>query len=316
VSGTFRCGRVAILGRTNAGKSTLLNRLVGEKVAIVSGTPQTTRQLITGVYNGEDAQVVFVDTPGLHKPQHLMNRRMLDQSYGAMGDVDAVLLLADAGDGIGRGDQFAISRVEDGGRPWLMALNKVDRVKPKDKLLPMIEGLQGRKGLRAVVPISAANGSGVDGLVQELVAMLPEAPALYPRDMTSDQTERFFVAELIREKVLHATKQEVPHATAIFIEEMIEEPREKGGPILMVKAALAVEKPNQKGIIIGKAGSMLKKIGTAARLDIEQQLGRRCHLDIFVKVLAHWRDNERLIGDVLADPRADAARLEDELGDS
>lgn len=313
---SFHCGRIAVVGRTNAGKSTLINRLVGEKVAIVSKVPQTTRLALIGVHNAEGAQFVFVDTPGIHAPKHSLNRRMLEQTYAAMDGVDAVLLMIDASDRFGRGDRAALERVKATGLPWVLALNKVDLVKPKSKLLPMMERFAREQQPQAIVPISASSQDDFDGLLGELRKLLPEAPAQYPTDIASDQTERFFLAELIREKVLHATRQEVPHSTTVFIEG-IEEAEGKGGKkLLIVKAALAVEKPNQKGILIGKGGAMLKRMGTAARLDIEEQLGTACHLELFVRVAPQWRNDERVLSEVFAEHRAPTFTVESfELGE-
>jgi GTP-binding protein Era len=311
----FRCGRIAVVGRTNAGKSTLINRLVGEKVAIVSNVPQTTRLALIGVLNAEGTQFVFVDTPGIHAPKHALNRRMLEQTWAAMEGVDAVLLLIDASDRFGRGDRAALERVKATGLPWVLGLNKVDLVKPKSKLLPMIERFDREQEPKAIVPISATGQEHFEALLGELRALLPEAPAQYPTDIASDQTERFFLAELIREKVLHATRQEVPHATTVFIEAIDEAQGKKGKPLLVVKAALAVEKPNQKGILIGKGGAMLKRMGTAARLDIEEQLGTACHLELFVRVAPEWRNDERVLGEVFAEHRAPAIPVGDLLED-
>ena len=299
----FRCGRVAVVGRTNAGKSTLLNRLVGEKVAITSSVPQTTRHALIGVHGAEGLQVVFVDTPGVHLPQHALNRRMLDQTWGALDGVDLVVVVVDASDRFGKGDRFALERVQASGLPFLIALNKVDLVKPKERLLPEIERLHAEFGAEAVVPLSAKSGRGVEGLVEELRRRLPVAPPQFPTDIASDQSERFFVAELIREKVLDATRQEVPHATAVLIDAMEQRTDKKGRPLLVVQASLVVEKPNQKGILIGKGGSMLKRVGTAARLDVEQQLGTACHLELFVRVAQRWRDDERVLAEVFAEHR-------------
>lgn len=299
----FRCGRVAVLGRTNAGKSTLLNRLVGRKVAIVAAAPQTTRRLIVGIRNEDAAQIVFVDTPGLHVPKHALNRRMIEQALGALEGVEAAVLLLDASARFGRGEEHALSRVGEASVPFVIGLNKVDRVRPKETLLPVIERFSGETPARAVVPLSALKGTGIDGLLAELRELLPPSPPLYPRDLTSEQTERFYVSELIREKVIEATRQELPHATAVFVEELQETTTRAGEPLLVVKAALAVEKPNQKGIVIGKEGSLLKRIGTAARRDIERQLGRRCHLETFVKVLPRWRDDRRVLAEVFAEHR-------------
>ncbi len=301
----FRSGRVAVMGRTNAGKSTLVNRLVGEKVAIVSPVPQTTRSVILGVLNEPDAQLVFLDTPGIHAPQYLLNRRMLEDAQGAMAGADVTLLVVDAADRPGRGDAFALQRVRDAGLPFVVALNKVDALSRKEDLLPMIER-HAEAGARAVVPTSALEGTGLDGLLAELRALLPEAPPLQRRDVVSDQSRAFRVGELIREKVFLATREEVPHASTVFVESMAERAREDGRRILVVEATIAVEKENQKAIMIGRGGAMLKRIGTAARLEIESALGVSCHLSLHVVVLPRWRDDQGVLERVFSDARASA----------
>ncbi|MEM7248095.1 MAG: GTPase Era [Acidobacteriota bacterium] len=311
MSESFRCGLVGLVGRTNAGKSTLLNRLVGEKVAIVSPVPQTTRHLIRGVVHRDDAQLVFVDTPGLHRPQREMNARMLDLTHSTMQGVDLLLHVIDATVKPKTGEAMAAQRVREAGVPHVIALNKVDLVKPKSRLLPRIEQLA-EAGASAIVPVSATSGNGVDGLLEELVKLLPEAPPIYPKDLTSDQAERFYIAELIREKILLATRQEVPHAAAVILD-AVETREAKAGEMLVVQASILVEKVNQRGILIGKGGQQLKAIGTAARKDVEKQLNVKCHLELFVKVQDAWRQDERVLREVLADPRSGTEVLVDEL---
>lgn len=299
----FRCGHVAIVGRTNAGKSTLVNRLVGEKISIVSPTPQTTRTIVVGVCNRPGAQVLLVDTPGFHKPQHEMNRRMMREAEGALEGVDAVIVLVDASDRPGRGDDYVLQRAREAGPPWVVALNKVDRMSRKSELLPLIEKYHAL-GPAAVVPISAADGMGVEDLLGEVIKLLPESPALHPPDITTDQTERFLVSELIREKILLATREEIPHATTVIVESMEDKPRAEGPGVLVVQARLLAEKENQKAILIGKGGAMLKKIGTAAREEIEKLLGVRCHLSLQVGLHPRWREDEGLLEEMFAGSRA------------
>ncbi len=299
----FRCGHVAIVGRTNAGKSTLVNRLVGEKISIVSPTPQTTRNLIIGVLNEPSCQVILVDTPGFHVPEHELNRRMVADAQASMGGVDAIVQVIDASDRVGRGDDFVAQRVRAAETPFVVALNKVDEVRPKQKLLPLMERFA--DGAVAVVPISARDGEGIAALLDVVRGLLPESPAIYPRDITTDQTERFQVAELIREKILLATREEIPHATAVLVERIEEKARDaQRGPLLVVEAVLAVEKENQKAILIGRGGAMLQRIGTAARLDIEEQIDMRCHLALVVSVLPRWREDRGVLERLFAGTRA------------
>ena len=314
MTGIFRCGHVAVVGRTNAGKSTLLNHLVGEKVAIVSPTPQTTRTLIIGVVNRPGVQVVFVDTPGFHKPQHSLNRRMMRQAEGSLEGVDAAVVVIDAAGSPGRGDDYVLDRVRRADVPFVVALNKIDRLSNKADLLPMMQHASDA-GPVAVVPIAARDGSGVEELLGVLMPLMPEAPAIYPADITTDQSERFMLAELIREKILLATREEIPHASTVLIESVEEKPRKGKPPMLVVAARLVAEKENQKAILIGKGGSMLKRIGIAAREDIEKQLGVSCHLSLQVGLHARWRDDDAMLDSLLAGTRAliMADRLEDGL---
>jgi GTP-binding protein Era len=300
---SFRCGHVAIVGRTNAGKSTLVNRLVGEKISIVSPTAQTTRNLVIGIRNTPGAQVVLVDTPGFHLPQHELNRRMIDEAQGSMQGVDAIVLVIDASDRVGKGDQFALERVKATGTPFVLAFNKVDRVRPTSKLLPTLTRFA-EAGAAALVPISGATGDNVETLIAQVVALLPEAPPIYPVDITTDQTERFLVAELIREKILLATRQEVPHAAVVLIDRMAEKKGKDGKPLLVVAATIAVEKDNQKAILIGRQGSMLKHVGSEARKDVESELGIHAHLALTVIVHPRWREDASVLERIYAGTRA------------
>ena len=311
----MRCGHVAIVGRTNAGKSTLINRLVGEKVSIVSPVPQTTRNLVIGVRNEPGMQVVLVDTPGFHKPEHELNRRMIGETRGTMSGVDGIVLVVDASARIGSGDDFALKLVRKTGVPFLIALNKVDRIVSKERILPMLERFADAEAM-AVIPISAADGTQVDALLAEIGRLLPEGPAIYPTDITTDQTERFLVAELIREKILLATRDEVPHASVVLVER-VQEKRGKGGkPLLVVEATIAVEKDNQKAILIGKQGAMLKHMGTAARHDIEAALGMQCHLALTVAVRHRWREHGETLERVFSGTRALIASVDFDPSDT
>jgi len=288
-------GYLALIGRPNAGKSTLLNRFVGQKIAIVSDKPQTTRQRIIGVKNTPDAQLVFVDTPGIHKPMHRMNRRMVDEALDALRQVDVVVLVVDALERTGEGDHFVLNLLRDVKSPVILALNKVDRIK-KTELLPLIEGYAKALPFRAIVPISALSGDGVDALEKELVAALPEGAPLFDRDYFTDQSERSMAAELIREKVLVHTRDELPYTTAVIIDRF-EEPAEEGN-VTKIFASILVDSDSQKPIVIGRHGEMIKRIGTEARKDLEQMLDGRVYLDLHVKVRSDWRDDERILDEL------------------
>lgn len=291
----MKSGFVALVGRPNAGKSTLLNRFVGEKVAIVSDKPQTTRHRIVGVRNVKAGQMVFVDTPGIHKPLHRMNRRMVDAATDALKQADVVVLVVDATGRPGGGDAFVVDLITRAGVTPIVALNKVDRLE-KPRLLPLIEQYAGAVAARAIVPISALNGEGVDALEQEILAALPAGEPLYPEDYLTDQTERSLAAELVREKVLRHTRDELPFTTAVVIDQF-EEPAEPGG-LTRIFASILVEHDSQKPIVIGKGGEMIKRIGTEARHDLEKLLDGRVHLELHVKVRHDWRDDERLLDEM------------------
>jgi GTP-binding protein Era len=291
----MKAGFVALVGRPNAGKSTLLNRFVGEKVAIVSDKPQTTRHRIVGVRNVKAGQIVFVDTPGIHKPLHRMNRRMVDAATDALKQSDVVVLVVDASGRPGGGDAFVVDMLKEAGVRPILALNKVDRV-DKHGLLPLIDHYSRALDCRAIVPVSALKGEGVDALEAELVGALPDGEPLYPEDYLTDQTERSLASELIREKVLHHTRDELPFTTAVVIDQF-EEPATPGA-LTKIYASILVDHDSQKPIVIGKGGDMIKRIGTEARLDLERMLGGRVHLDLHVKVRSDWRDDERLLDEL------------------
>jgi GTPase len=290
-----KAGFVSLVGRPNAGKSTLLNRFVGQKVAIVSDKPQTTRHRIVGVRNRPDVQIVFIDTPGIHKPMHRMNRRMVDIALDSLRDVDVAVLVVDASIRPGAGDAFVLDVLKRARRPALLALNKIDLVN-KAHLLPVIGRYAQALEFKAVVPLSAVTGDGVDALEQEVVAALPEGEPLYPEDYLTDQTQRSLAAELIREKVLHHTRDELPYTTAVVIDQF-EEPGEESG-LTRIFASILVDQPSQKPIVVGKGGDMIKRIGTDARRDLEQMLDGRVYLDLHVKVREDWRDDERVLDEI------------------
>jgi GTPase len=286
---SFRSGFVAIVGRPNAGKSTLVNTLVGRKVAIVSPRPQTTRNRIQGILNRDDAQIVLIDTPGIHQPHNVLSRQMMDEAQHALEGVDVLSLIVDASAEFGAGDQFSLEWVRRFHGPIFLLLNKVDRVR-KQFLLPVIERYAGLYDFAEVFPISALTGEGCPALVDAWLARLPESPPYFPPDQFTDQPERFLAAELIREKAILATREEVPHAIAVLVDSF-EEKKE----LVKIRATLYVEREGQKGILIGKGGETMKKIGTQARKDIEAILGAHIFLELFVKVQPNWRQNSVLV---------------------
>jgi GTP-binding protein Era len=287
-----KSGLVAIVGRPNAGKSTLLNRFAGQKLAIVSDQPQTTRHRILAVRNAPAGQIVFIDTPGIHKPMHRMNERMVASATDAMREVDLVVLVVDASIPPGAGDRFVLELMKKAPAPSVLALNKIDRV-DKPRLLPIIDRYAKAAPFKAVIPISALKGEGVAALEAEIVGALPVGEPLYPEDYLTDQTERSLAAELVREKVLRHTHDELPFATAVVIDRF-EEPAEPGG-VTRIFASILVDHDSQKPIVVGKGGDMVKRIGTEARRDLEEMLQGRVYLDLHVKVREDWRDDERLL---------------------
>jgi GTP-binding protein Era len=292
----MKAGYVSFVGRPNAGKSTLMNRLMGQKVAIVSDKPQTTRHRITGVLNRPDGQVVFIDTPGIHKPEHKMNQRMVDAAVDTLRDVDVVVLVVDAAERPGPGDRYVNELLVRAGCKVVVALNKIDRLRQKTILLPLIESYQKALTPQAIVPISAENGDGVDGLVSELVAALPEAAPIFDEEYFTDQSERTLASELIREKVLRHTRDELPYMTAVVIDRFIEP--EAPGAQTEIYASILVDHASQKPIVIGKGGEMIRRIGTEARAELEELLGGRVYLDLHVKVRQDWREDERLLDEL------------------
>ena len=291
----MKAGFVALVGRPNAGKSTLLNHFVGEKVAIVSDKPQTTRHRILGVHNSTGGQIVFIDTPGIHKPLHRMNRRMVDVAVDALKQADVVVLVVDASGPAGGGDAFVVDLFTRARVEPVVALNKIDRM-DKARLLPLMAHYAAALPNRAIVPVSALNGEGLSALEAEILKTLPDGEALYPDDYLTDQTVRAMAGELIREKVLHHTRDELPFTTAVVIDQF-EEPAGPGG-LTRIFASILVDHDSQKPIVIGKGGEMIKRIGTEARHDLERLLDGRVHLDLHVKVRHDWRDDERLLDEL------------------
>lgn len=289
----FKSGFVALIGRPNVGKSTLLNEVVGEKIAIMSDKPQTTRNRIQGVYTTKDEQIVFVDTPGIHKPKHKLGKYMSRVALKTLNEVDLILFLVDVKEGYGKGDQFIIDRLQDVDTPVFLVLNKIDRVHP-DELFPIIELYRSKYDFKEFIPISALQGNNLNTLTTEVVKYLEEGPEYYPADQVTDHPEQFIAAEFIREKVLQLTREEIPHSIAVEIEQI--EHRE-GKNVLFLGAVIIVERSSQKGIIIGKQGIMLKEIGRRARVEIEALFGTKVYLELWVKVQKDWRNKERFLDD-------------------
>jgi GTP-binding protein Era len=287
----MKSGFVALVGRPNAGKSTLLNRLVGQKLAIVSDKPQTTRNRILGVRRYENGEVVFIDTPGIHRPLHRLNVRMVDTALEALRDVDVVLVVVDASEPTGAGDRYLMEVVSRVQVPRVLALNKVDLV-DKPALLPRMDHYARIVGFADIVPVSALTGEQVDRLETVLLSHLPEGGPVYPDDYLTDQPERFFVAELVREQVLRHTRDELPFSTAVVVDRFEE------GPSLSLYCTILVERESQKPILIGKGGAAIKAIGTAARHELERFFGTKVFLDLHVKVRHRWREDERTLDEL------------------
>jgi GTP-binding protein Era len=296
----MKCGFVSLIGRPNAGKSTLLNRLVGAKLAIVSDKPQTTRTRILGVRNYPDAQAVFLDTPGIHRPLHRLNVRMVDTAVDTIREVDVLGLVVDASERPGKGDQFVLDLVKNAPAPVFLILNKIDRIK-KVRLLPMIGEYSNMARFAEIVPISASTGDNVDRLERALIERLPEGERLYPLDYLTDQPERVLAAEIVREKLLQFTHAEIPFASAVIVDRF-EEPAAEGDgdgpPILRLYCTVVVDRESQKPIVVGRGGEMIKRIGTAARQELEEFFGVRVFLDLHVRVRAEWREDDRVLGQI------------------
>jgi GTP-binding protein Era len=289
----MKAGTVAIMGRPNVGKSTLLNALLGEKVAIVSDKPQTTRTRILGVLHRPDAQIAFLDTPGLHKPEHELNRRMIRAAMDAVDEADLLYLMVDAADRPGSRDRFVIGEVTAATRmPVFLLINKVDLVK-KVRILPLIEQYRGMCAWAEIVPISATDGSNLDLLVDLTVKALPVGEAVFDEDFLTDQSMRALAAELIREKILNKTFQELPYSVGVIIDQFVETDK-----LARIDASVIVDKPSQKAIVVGKGGERLKAVGTEARLDMERLFGMKVFLTLWVKVRSGWRDDEQLLNDL------------------
>lgn len=291
---SYKSGFVSIIGRPNVGKSTFLNRVIGQKIAIMSDKPQTTRNKIQGVYTEDDAQIVFIDTPGIHKPKHKLGDFMVKVAQESIKDVDATLFMVNADEGFGRGDEFIIEKLQGTRSPVILVINKIDTIHPEE-LFNIITKYKDLFEFAEIVPISALQGNNVDRLLEVIKNYLPEGPQYYPANQVTDHPERFIISELIREKVLHLTREEVPHSIAVIIEQIERRPE---GNAIYVNATIVVERSSQKGIIIGKQGSMLKEVGKRARLDIQNLLDTKVFLELWVKVQKDWRNRMSQLRDL------------------
>ncbi len=289
----FKSGFVAILGRPNVGKSTFLNRVMGQKIAIMSNKAQTTRNKIMGIYTTETEQIVFIDTPGIHKPKTALGDFMVESAYSTLREVDTVLFMVPADEKRGKGDDMIIERLKEAKVPVILVINKIDKVHP-DQLLEQIDDFRDQMDFKEIIPISALQGNNVDRLLTVLTENLEEGFQYFPEDQITDHPERFLVSEMIREKILTLTEQEVPHSVAVVVDSMKRDPETNK---IHIQATIMVERNSQKGIIIGKHGAMLKKIGTLARRDIEIMLGDKVYLETWVKVKKNWRDKKLDLAD-------------------
>lgn len=289
----YKSGFVTIIGRPNVGKSTLMNQIVGQKIAIMSDKPQTTRNTIRAVYSGNKGQIIFIDTPGVHKPKSKLGEFMNVTVENSLKEVDLILFLVDASEKLGPGDRFIVEKLAKVNTPVFLIINKIDKIHPEE-LLPFIDEYKELYDFKEIIPVSALQGNNVPTLLDEMMDLLPEGPQYYPPDQVTDHPERFIMEELIREKVLHLTREEVPHSVAVVIEHL--ERREDSNAVY-IYAGIYAEKESQKGILVGKQGSMLKEIGKRARRDIERLLGTRIYLELRVKVKKDWRNQDRLLRD-------------------
>ncbi|WP_414042900.1 GTPase Era [Macrococcus animalis] len=290
MSNNFKSGFVAIIGRPNVGKSTFMNKVLGQKVAIMSDKAQTTRNKVQGILTTEQSQIIFIDTPGIHKPKHVLGDYMMKIAKNTLREVDAILFMVNVEESLGRGDEFIIDLLKSNKTPIFLVLNKIDKIHP-DQLIKEIEKYKDLLPFAEVVPISALQGNNIDRLVEVIEGYMPEGPMYYPKDTISDHPEEFIVAELIREKALHLTSQEIPHAIGVQVEKMTRVSEDQ----VDIEATIYIERDSQKGIIIGKKGSMLKQIGQNARKDIEMLLGSKVYLELWVKVQKDWRNKPNFI---------------------
>lgn len=286
----YKSGFITVIGRPNVGKSTLINKIIGQKIAIMSDKPQTTRSRIQCILTQDDAQFIFLDTPGIHKPKFKLGEYMLKATEGTLKEVDIIFFVIDATEKFGGGEKYILERLSATDKPVILVINKIDLLE-REKILPIIAEYSARKNFATIVPISATTGDNVNELLNEAKKFLPEGPKYYPADMVTDQPERLIVAEIIREKILHVTEDEVPHSVAVDIEEIT--PRKNSATY--IRAVIYVERDSQKGILIGKSGELLKGIGKNARPEIEMLLGKKIFLDLWVKVKRGWRNSDGAI---------------------
>ncbi|MCM3215338.1 GTPase Era [Niallia taxi] len=280
-----KSGFISIIGRPNVGKSTFLNRVIGQKIAIMSDKPQTTRNKVQGVLTTDDSQLIFIDTPGIHKPKHRLGDFMMKVAQNTLKEVDLILFMVNAEEGFGKGEEFILEKFENIKTPIFLVVNKIDTIHP-DKLFSVIDSYKEKYPFKEIIPISALEGNNVETLLTQIKKYMPEGPQFYPADQVTDHPERFIVSELIREKALHLTREEIPHSLAVVIEKM----EKKQNDVVHVMATIVVERNSQKGIIIGKQGGMLKEVGKRARTDIENLLGNKVFLELWVKVQKDWRN--------------------------
>ncbi|MBL3397687.1 GTPase Era [Staphylococcus pasteuri] len=285
-----KSGFVSIIGRPNVGKSTFVNRVIGHKISIMSDKAQTTRNKIQGVMTRDDAQIIFIDTPGIHKPKHKLGDYMMKVATNTLSEIDAIMFMVNVNEDIGRGDEYIMNMLKDLKTPVFLVLNKIDLVHP-DALMPQIEKYQKYMDFTEIIPISALEGLNVDHFIDVLKSYLPEGPKYYPDDQISDHPEQFVVGEIIREKILHLTSEEIPHAIGVNVDRMIKEDEDR----VRIEATIYVERDSQKGIVIGKGGKKLKEVGKRARHDIEMLLGSKVYLELWVKVQKDWRNKVNFI---------------------
>ncbi len=290
----YKSGFISIIGRPNVGKSTFLNRVIGQKIAIMSDKPQTTRNKVQGVLTTNDSQMIFIDTPGIHKPKHKLGDFMLKVSKNTLREVDVIMFMVNAEQKLGKGDEFILEMLAGNSTPVFLVINKIDQIHP-DELIGIIESYKDRYDFAEIVPISALQGNNVESLLTTLTKYLPEGPQYYPADQVTDHPERFIISELIREKVLHLTREEIPHSIAVVIDKIRRD--EENEDKIHVAATIIVERDSQKGIVIGKRGALLKEVGTRARKDIEMLLGSKVYLELWVKVQKDWRNKSTHLRD-------------------
>jgi len=291
----YKSGFISIIGRPNVGKSTFLNRVIGQKIAIMSDKPQTTRNKVQGVLTLDQSQMIFIDTPGIHKPKHKLGDFMLKVAKNTLREVDVILFMVNATEPIGKGDEFIIDLLENNETPVFLVINKIDQVHPDD-LITIIESYKDKYNFAEIIPISALQGNNVERLLETIQKYLPQGPQYYPADQVTDHPERFIISELIREKVLHLTREEIPHSIAVVIDSIKKE-ENTDKEMIRVMATIIVERDSQKGIVIGKRGALLKEVGTRARQDIEMLLGSKVFLELWVKVQKDWRNKSAHLRD-------------------